>query len=158
MFNLDFLRQSSLIDTTLYAAPSKSYVFSTNYHAWIALPTWRRCAPPILCWPWPPYNIQPAPDFLMWFSLMGTTLRAAPSKSYAFSTNYHACIVMPTWHRCAPILFWPWPPYITCSWGRVLLGCSSSILTDGYYFACSAKQKLCLFNKLSYMHCNANMT
>ena len=43
---------------------------------------------------------------------MGTTLRAVPSKSYAFSTNYHACIAMPTWPRCAPpILFWPWPPY-----------------------------------------------
>ena len=42
----------------------------------------------------------------------GTTLCAAPSKSYAFSTNYHACIAMPTWPRCAPpILFWPWPPY-----------------------------------------------
>ena len=42
----------------------------------------------------------------------GTTLRAAPSKSYAFSTNYHACIAMPTWPRCAPpILFSPWPPY-----------------------------------------------
>ena len=42
----------------------------------------------------------------------GTTLRAAPSKRYAFSTKYHACIAMPTWRRCAPhILFWPWPPY-----------------------------------------------
>ena len=35
-------------------------------------------------------------DFLRLFSLMGTTLRAAPSKSYAFSTNYYACIAMPT--------------------------------------------------------------
>ena len=26
----------------------------------------------------------------------GTTLRAAPSKNYAFSANYHACIAMPT--------------------------------------------------------------
>ena len=26
----------------------------------------------------------------------GITLRAAPSKSYAFSTNYHACFAMPT--------------------------------------------------------------
>ena len=43
---------------------------------------------------------------------MGTTFRAAPSKSHAFSTNYHACIAMPTWLRCAPpILFWSWPPY-----------------------------------------------
>ena len=45
-------------------------------------------------------------------SLMSTALRAAPSNSHAFSTNYHACITMPTWRRCAThILFWPWPPY-----------------------------------------------
>ena len=45
-------------------------------------------------------------------SAMGTTLRAAPSKNYAFSTNYYACIAMPTWHRCAPpILCWRWYPY-----------------------------------------------
>ena len=48
--------------------------------------------------------------------------------------------------------------HITSYRGRVLLGFSSSILTDGYHFACSAQQKLCLFNKLSCMHCNANMT
>ena len=88
----------------------------------------------------------------------GTTLCPAPSKSYAFSTNYHACIAMPTWPRCAPpILCWPWPPY-----NLFLRSCLtwnfSSILTDGYHFACSAQQKLCLFNKLSCMHCNANMT
>ena len=42
----------------------------------------------------------------------GSSLRVVPSKNYAFSTNYHACIAMPTWRRCAPpILFWPWPPY-----------------------------------------------
>ena len=102
--------------TTLRAAPSKSYAFSTNYHACIAMPTWPRCAPPILCWPWPPYNLFPR-SCLTWIffhpsSLMGTTLRAAPNKSYAYSTNYHACIAMPTWPRCAPtILFSPWPPY-----------------------------------------------
>ena len=45
--------------TTLHAAPSKNYAFSTNYHACIAMPTWPRCAPPILCWPWSPYNLLP---------------------------------------------------------------------------------------------------
>ena len=35
----------------------------------------------------------------------GTTLRAVPSKNYAFSTNYHACIAMPTWRRCAPPIY-----------------------------------------------------
>ena len=79
---------------------------------------WSRCAPPILCWPWPPHNLLPRScltrghDFFRRSALMGTTLRAAPSKSYAFSTNYHACIVMPTWSRFVPpILCWPWPPY-----------------------------------------------
>ena len=39
-----------------HPAPSKSYAFSTNYHAWIAMPTWHRCAPPILVFPGFPYN------------------------------------------------------------------------------------------------------
>ena len=59
MFNLDFLHQSSLMGTTLRAVHSKSHAFSTNYHAYIAMPTWRRCAPPILFWSWPPYNLLP---------------------------------------------------------------------------------------------------
>ena len=52
-------RPSRFMGTTLRAAPSKNYAFSTNYHACIAMPTWPRCAPPILCWPWPPYNLFP---------------------------------------------------------------------------------------------------
>ena len=44
--------------------------------------------------------------------IRGSTLRAAPSKIHAISTNDHECIAMPKWPRCAPpILFWPWPPY-----------------------------------------------
>ena len=79
--------------TTLRAAPSKNYAFSTNYHACIAMPTLPRCAPPILCWPWPPYNLLPR-LCLTWIffrrsSLMGTTLRdifssAVPPGSGAF--------------------------------------------------------------------------
>ena len=176
MFNLNFFRRSSLRGTTLLAAPSKSYTFSRNYHVCIALPTSRRCALPILFWPWPPYTLLPRSCFTWMFfidshwwvplcvqrpakamsvqqiimhvlqcqhdldvhllfcvdhdlhitssevvfnldcflqsSLMGTTLCVAPSKSYAFSTNYHSCIEMPTWPRCAsPILCWPWPSY-----------------------------------------------
>ena len=53
------IRPSRFRGTTLRAAPSKNYAFSTNYHACIAMPTWPRCAPPILCWPWPPYNLLP---------------------------------------------------------------------------------------------------
>ena len=209
--------------TTSRAAPSKSHAFSTNYHACIAMPTWPRCAPLILFWPWPPYNLFPRlcliwiffvnphwwvplcvqrPSKAMSFqqiimhalqcqhgldvhllfcidldlhitssrgsvslgffgrsSLIGIyTLRAAPSKSYAFSTNYHACIALPTWRRCAPpILFSPWPPYNLFP-RSCLIWFFSSILTDRYHFACSAQLKLCLFNKLSCMHCTTNMT
>ena len=32
---------------------------ATNYHTCIAMPTWRRCSPPILFWPWPLYNLLP---------------------------------------------------------------------------------------------------
>ena len=60
MFNLDFLRWSSLMGTTLLAVPSKRHAFSTNYHACIAMPTWKRCAPPILLWHWPPFNLFPS--------------------------------------------------------------------------------------------------
>ena len=42
--------------------------------------------------------------FLCQFSLMGTTLRAAPSKSYAVSTKYYACIVMPTFLRRSSLM------------------------------------------------------
>ena len=177
MFNIDFFLWSSLMVPLCVQCPAKAiYAFSTNYHACIAMPTWPRCVPPILFWPWPPYNLFPrscltwifSVNFYWWVQLcmqrpaksmpfqqiimhalqcqhdldvhllfyfgldlhiplpevvfnldffcrswlMGTSLRAAPSKSHAFSTNYHACIAMPTWCRCAPpILFWPWPPY-----------------------------------------------
>ena len=53
------VRPSRFRGTTLRAAPSKNYAFPTNYHAYIAMPTWPRCAPPILCWPWPSYNLLP---------------------------------------------------------------------------------------------------
>ena len=70
MFNLDFLCQFLLIGTTLRAAPSKIHAFSTNYHTCIAMPTWPtgRCAPPILFWPWPPYNLLPR-SCLTWIFL-----------------------------------------------------------------------------------------
>ena len=41
----------------------------------------------------------------------GVPLCVHHRKHYAFSTNYHVCIAIPTWYRCAlPILFWPWSP------------------------------------------------
>ena len=53
------VRHALGVPLCVHAAPSKSYAFSTNYHACIAMPTWPRCAPPILRWPWPPYNLFP---------------------------------------------------------------------------------------------------
>ena len=57
-----------------------------------------------LFWPWPPYNL------LMRLCL---TWILFVDPRYAFSTNYHIFIAIPTWRRCAPhiFLFWPWPPY-----------------------------------------------
>ena len=100
MFNLDFFLRSSLMGTTLRAAPSKSHAFSTNYHACIAMPTWHRCAPPILFWHWPLFNLFPSScihDFLRRFSLTPITC-AVPNNLYAISTNYHIYIAMPTWY------------------------------------------------------------
>ena len=56
----DFFRRSLLMGVPLCVQrPGSKSTFSTNYHACIALPTWHRCAPPILFWPWPPYNLFP---------------------------------------------------------------------------------------------------
>ena len=143
MFNLDFFVDPDWWVPLYVQRPAKAIPFQQIImHACIAMPTWPKCAPPILCWPWPPYILLPRSCLSWIFSSIltdGTTLRAAPSKSYAFSTNYHACIAMPTWPRCAPpILCWPWPPY-----DLLLRSCLtwifSSILTDGYHFACSAQ-------------------
>ena len=77
------------------------------------MPTWCRCAPPILFWPLPPFNLFPRSCLTWSFYLSlprGTALCAAPSKSYDFPTNY-ACIAMPTWCRCAPPILY----YSLCS-------------------------------------------
>ena len=106
MFNLDFFFSSILIDWYHFACSAQlKLCFLANYHGCIALPTWHRCAPPILFWPWPSYNLL-LRSYLTWIFFVN------PHWSYAFSTNYHAWIALPTWRRCAPpILFWPWPPY-----------------------------------------------
>ena len=101
--------------TTLCAAHSKSYGFSTNYHACMAKPTWCRCAPPILFCPWPPFNLFPR-SCLTWIFVInlswGIPLCVHRSVNTDFSTNYQACMAMPSWCRCASlILFWPWPPF-----------------------------------------------
>ena len=82
-------------------------LMDTTYHVCIAMLTWCRCVPPVLLWRWHAHNLLPRSCLTM-----GTTLRAAPSKSCAILTTYHVCTAMPTWCRCAPsISFWPWPPF-----------------------------------------------
>ena len=146
--------------TTLRAAPRKNHAFSTNYNACIAMPTWPRCAPPILFWPWP-YNLFPrscltwifSVNFYWWVQLCVQY----PAKSMPFQQiNMHAL-------QCQHdidvhlLFFWPWPPY-----NLFPRSCLTWIFSVDFYwwynFACSAQQKPYIFNKLSCMHCNANMT
>ena len=112
VFNLDFLHRSSLMGTTLRAAPSKSYAFSTNFHTFIAMPTWHRCAPPILFWPWSPYNLLTR-SCLSWYFFFDPhwcipLCVKRPAKVMPFQQmiiNELQCqhdIDVP------PILFWPW--------------------------------------------------
>ena len=80
--------------------PSKSHAFSTNYHTCIAMPTWHRCAPPILLWPWSPYNLFPR-SCLTWIFYVDPhwwvpLCLQSPNKlakSYAISTNIHAHMI-----------------------------------------------------------------
>ena len=148
--------------TTLRAAPSKGYAFSTNYHACIAMPTWPRCAPPILFWPWPPYNLFPrscltwifSVNFYWWVQLCVQH----PAKSMPFQQIIMHALQCQHDVYVHLLFCFDLDLHIASCRGRVELGFSSSFLTYGYHFACSAQQKLCLFNKLACMHCSANMT
>ena len=96
-----------------------------NYYACIAMPTWRRCGPPILFLPWPPYNLLPRSWFSMSILTDGYHFACSAQQSHALSTNYHTCIAMPTWCRC-DICFYL-DLHITCSRGRDFL-CRSSLM------------------------------
>ena len=155
MFNLN------LRGTTLLAAPSKSYTFSTNYHACIALPTSRRCALPILFWPWPPYNLLPR-SCLSWIFFVDPhwwvpLCVQCPAKAMPFQQIIIYALQCQHDIDVHLLFCFDLDLHIPSFRGRVLLGCSSSILTDGYHCACGAQQKPCILNKLSCMHCNANM-
>ena len=41
------------------SAKKNLWLYSTHYDACMEMPTWCRCAPPILLWPWPPFNLFP---------------------------------------------------------------------------------------------------
>ena len=92
--NLDLLRRSSLTGTILRAALSKGYAILTSYHTCIciALPTWCRCVPPILYWPWPPFNL-----FLL--------RSCAPTCSTSWSTHCWRRISLLKQELVYPILF-----------------------------------------------------
>ena len=74
---------SHIRSATFHATPHKNYAFSTNYHACIAMPTWRRYAPSILIWPLPPYNLLPS------LCITSAILNAEPNKLYDISTYCH---------------------------------------------------------------------
>ena len=108
MFNLDIFRRSSLMGTTLHAAPIKSYAFSCQHGLDVCIP--------ILFSPWPPYNLL-ARLCLTCIFFVDSHWWVQHPQSYAISTNYHVYIAMPTWYTCTPILFWPplIPAPLTCS-------------------------------------------
>ena len=125
-------RPSRFRGTTLCAAPSKNYAFSTNYHAYIAMPTWPRCAPPILCWPWPPCNLFPR-SCLTWIFFIDSHWWVQlcvqhPAKAMPFQQ-----IIMHALHNqhdvdvhllfCSDLDL-----HLTCSQGCVYFLCGSSLL------------------------------
>ena len=144
MFYLDFLRRSLLMGTTLRAALSKSYGFPTNYHTHITMPTWRRCAPPNLFWPWPPYSLIPR-SCLTWIFFVDPYWWVPlcvqhPTKAMPFQQ-----ISMPAL-QCqhdvdVHLLFILYLDlYLTCFQGHVKFWCSLSILTDGYQYTRSVQK------------------
>ena len=122
VFNFDWFLPSIFTDGYHFACSAQQKLCLFNKLSYIAMPTWPRCAPSILCWPWPPYNLLPR-SCLTWIFF-----------------------VDPHWWVSLCVVF------------NLDLFRRSSLMGTTLHFACSAQQKLCLFNKLSYMHCNANMT
>ena len=85
---LGFVRRSSLMGTTFRAAPCKRYAFSTHYNTCITQPTWCRCVPPILCWPWPAFNLFPRPC-LTWILCAITIICLIYMYTYFVLTSIH---------------------------------------------------------------------
>ena len=99
MFSLNFLRRSSLMGTTLRAAPRKRYV-----------PFQQIIMHVLQC----PHDVDVHLLFcfgspkVMFISLMGTTLHAAPRKRYGFEQMLMKYYNV---HMMCTSYFWPWPPY-----------------------------------------------
>ena len=145
--------------TTLCAAPSKSHAFSTKYHACIAMPTWPRCAPPILFWSWPLYNLF-LRLCLTWIFFVDPhwwvpLCMQRPSKAMPFQQIImHALQCLHGLDTYAsPILFSPWPPYNL--FPRLCFLRRFSFMGTTL---CAAPSIICHFNKLSCIpYCNAHM-
>ena len=121
--------------------PAKAMPFQQIIMNAFAIPTWPRCESPILCWPWPPWVplcVQ-CPAKAMPFQQI---IMHALQCQHDLDVHLLFCVDLDL-HNLFP---------------KSCLTFFSSILTDGYHFACSAQQKLCLFNKLSCMHFTTNMT
>ena len=131
-------RPSHFRGTTLSAAPRKLCAFLTNYHACIAMLAWCSCAPSILFWPWPPYNLIPRScltsiffvDPHWWVPLcVQPPANAMPFQQIVMhalqckhDVDVHllfyfdldlliACFQGHVKHRFYLSIFWPWPPY-----------------------------------------------
>ena len=142
------------------AAPSKIYAFSPNYHAWITMPTWHRCAPPILFWPWPHYDLLMG-SCLTWIFYVDPHWWVPlwvqhPVKAMPFQNIMHVfyCQHDIDVHRTS---------YFVLTFDCIYLfprSCLTWILfidPHWYDFVCITLQKLCHYNKLSCMYCNAHM-
>ena len=118
---------------------------------------WHRCAPPILLWLWPPYYLLPRSCWTWIFFIDPHWWVPLCVQRPAIAMPYQQIIMYALHYQHdvdVHLLFsFALDLHITCSWGHIKLGFSSSILTDGYNFACSAQQKLYLFNKLHVLQC-----
>ena len=120
----------------LCAVPSKSYDFSTNYHACIAIPTWCSCAPPILFWP--PFNLLLSP--VQGMNRIHVCVSIRPEYVW-----YFVCTTRPKplhifAHTCTIIK----KPDLICDpgQGHKKLCFPAYFIQDGWYFVCTTQPKL----------------
>ena len=146
---------SHIRGTTLRAAPSKNYVFSTNYHASITIPTWRRCAPHILFCPCPPYNLFPR--------LCLTLIFFVDSHWWVPLCVQRAAKAMPFQQISMHVLQFPndidvhllFCADLTSLWPATEIVSNWIFFVDPHWWVPLCVQRL--FNKLPCMYCNANM-
>ena len=125
------------------------------------MPTWPRCAPTILLWHWPPYNLRPR-SCLTWIFFVYPhwwvpLCVQCPEKAMYFQQFIMHALQCQHDIDVNLLFCFDLDLHIASSRGRVLLGFSSSVLTDVYHFACSAQQKPCILNNFNFimhaLHC-----